>query len=1213
MADEFDPYYTWLGIPPAEQPADHYRLIGLRQFEGNTDVISNAVDQKMQFLRTLQVGKRSALSQKLLNEISAAGGCLLDPQKKLAYDLDLKAKEATKQAATQVKVTPARPLPKPSAVLPLPAAGSNVARPAAPRPMPVAMPPAVNLDVSPAPKKELSGLNTAAISSISWKLPVIVIGGGLGLVVLAVIVTYASGLLGPGEKKIASQPAKNVTPVTPVTPEKGVTKPSPEVTPAETNPKPAPEVVKPPKTKTPRTNITTSPPGTATQGWWKDPSHVERLLALQIGTTAFAELPDTASRSTLAAPLTAELWLRLHLQGDQPVQILGTRLGGEGAVPKGWGLFAKRLTQGDQPKDQLYVEFWRATGEYIRYPVALPAPSEWHHIALVCEPAHPGRIFIDGRPLEFPAVKDLTSSQRNLVLGSEMQFPGANFKAEVCGLRVSDGARYSQPFTPPSPLAMKPDEATFAALECRLMQPTQISGSKTAYPWLYGVGKLDGETNRIVNFQPLRYGTHEQWQGGVTRPSEELGWVALDAIGGHAGNDADHAAVRRWVAPRDGGLAITGHLRHFATIRNGDGVRARIVSSRTGPAGEWRAFFSAAETQPPDLKVEAGDTVDFSVDCGGDGACDAFEWIVDLKLVDAEQRLVGTWNSAKDFRVVPIPAKAGAAATFREPALSKAKWIQLENRAAVVSSRDLSVHLIPARLIAQHNPAAGPATNSPPLTLKPVPFKPKEPSPFGELPGVEPPVAAKKSAVPDAAALTKARAEVISVFGDDLKSAKSPPLKQELAQKIFDLVKATTESPTRYALLLEVRRLAVEGRDAPLATKAVEMLGEQFEVDLLTLKVKLYESLAAEGLTPAQRGDVLSATCELGYEALDADKFEALQALVAIARSMAVKAAPPEAKAEAKEFFEAYAHIQKKLELIKKAEQTLKTAPNEPGSNLILGLYHHFTRGDALKGLPLLAKGSNKELATAAKAREQNLAKGAASSLEEADAWFDAVATVPADYKVDVQRQALDGYTFLATSGTGLEKIKAEKRRDELATAVAAAPERKGAKRVRASDFPEFSTGMVGRVLVNGKDAGVLITFQPGRQMNYAPLNDILEKSKSAGLRVILEGFVSCSVAADVSVFQSGQASGPGQIISIRGNQVNAVGGNSGRSSNSVGIQLPPGEHLVQWAFDYAGNTNPRMTLFGTNGGGPMPIRYTRQQVMAARKLATSSEASLSD
>lgn len=1208
VADEFDPYYTWLGIPPAEQPADHYRLIGLRQLEGNADVISNAVDQKMQFLRTLQVGKRSALSQKLLNEISAAGGCLLDPQKKLAYDKDLKAKEAAKQAAVLARAAPAQPLPKPSAVLPLPFAGPYVAKPAAPRPLPVAMAPVISLDVSSAPKKEPSGLDTPAGLSISWKLPALAVGGVLSFVFVVAIVTYASSVLGPGENKIASQPTKNVTPVPPVTPEKGVMKPSPEVTPAETNPTPASEVVKSAKTKTPGASITTSPPASASQAWWKDPSHVERLLALQIGTDAYVELPHSASGAGLGTPLTAEMWLRLHLQGDQPVQILGTILAGEGTVPKGWGLFAKRVTEGSKPKDQLYLEFWRPTGDYVRYPVTLPDSATWHHIALVFVPDQPGKIFVDGTPIEFPAETSTTSSKRNMVLGSELQPAGVSFKAEVCGLRASKSVRYGSSFVPPSPLNMKPDESTFDAIDFRILQPTATP--EKPYLWQYGVGKFDENMKQTVNFQPLGYGNSRQWQGGPRVPDNRLGWIVLDSLGGHPGGKPDQAAIRRWFAPQDGELSVSGRLRHHHGMRAGDGILARVVSSRTGSAGEWKAFFTEAETVVPPLKVQAGDTVDFAVDCVNDWDCDTFEWIVDLKLVDAEQRVVGVWNSARDFRVMAAKAPAGETA-LREPVRHKAVWMPLENYATPLGKPSTSAP-DPVRPVAQSAPAGVPSTNPSPLTLKPVPVIPKEPSPFGELPGVEAPAAAKKSSVPDAAALTKARTEVVSVFGDDLKSAKSPSQKQELAQKIFDLVKDTPEQPTRYALLLEVRRLAVEGRDAPLATKAVEMLGEQFDVDLLTLKVKLYESLAAEGLTPAQRGDVLSATCELGYEALDADKFEALQALVAIARSMAVKAAPPEAKAEAKEFFEAYAHIQKKLELIKKAEQTLKTAPNEPGSNLILGLYHHFTRGDTQKGLPLLAKGSNKELATAAKARKQNLAKGAASSLDEADAWFDAVATVAAEYKVDVQRQALEGYAFLATSGTGLEKIKAEKRRDELATAVAAAPERKGAKRVRASDFPEFSTGMVGRVLVNGKDAGVLVTFQPGPQMNYAPLNDILQKSKAAGLRVILEGFISCPAAVEVSVFQSGQASGPGQIISIRGNQVNAVGGSTGRSSNRVDIQLPPGEHLVQWAFDYAGTTSPRMTL-GANGGGPMLIRYSRQQVMAARKLATSSEARLTD
>ena len=52
MSDQFDPYHVWLGIPPEEQPPNHYRLLGLRPLETNADVISNALDQRRAFLRS---------------------------------------------------------------------------------------------------------------------------------------------------------------------------------------------------------------------------------------------------------------------------------------------------------------------------------------------------------------------------------------------------------------------------------------------------------------------------------------------------------------------------------------------------------------------------------------------------------------------------------------------------------------------------------------------------------------------------------------------------------------------------------------------------------------------------------------------------------------------------------------------------------------------------------------------------------------------------------------------------------------------------------------------------------------------------------------------------------------------------------------------------------------------------------------------------------
>jgi hypothetical protein len=87
----FDPYWKWLGIPPEEQPADHYRLLGIAPFESDEEVIGNAADRQMLHIRTFQSGTHSELSQRLLNELAAARLTLLDPKKRAAYDAQLRA------------------------------------------------------------------------------------------------------------------------------------------------------------------------------------------------------------------------------------------------------------------------------------------------------------------------------------------------------------------------------------------------------------------------------------------------------------------------------------------------------------------------------------------------------------------------------------------------------------------------------------------------------------------------------------------------------------------------------------------------------------------------------------------------------------------------------------------------------------------------------------------------------------------------------------------------------------------------------------------------------------------------------------------------------------------------------------------------------------------------------------------------------------------
>ncbi|HUE70072.1 MAG TPA: hypothetical protein VMP01_04215 [Pirellulaceae bacterium] len=118
MAENFDPYFKWLGIPAREQPPNHYRLLGLPAYEGDPEVIQNAADQRMAHLRTMQVGPRATLAEQLLNEVASASHCLLNPTQKAIFDSRLIAADRERTATPSVRESGASTPPEPPPVPP---------------------------------------------------------------------------------------------------------------------------------------------------------------------------------------------------------------------------------------------------------------------------------------------------------------------------------------------------------------------------------------------------------------------------------------------------------------------------------------------------------------------------------------------------------------------------------------------------------------------------------------------------------------------------------------------------------------------------------------------------------------------------------------------------------------------------------------------------------------------------------------------------------------------------------------------------------------------------------------------------------------------------------------------------------------------------------------------------------------------------------------
>jgi hypothetical protein len=181
--------------------------------------------------------------------------------------------------------------------------------------------------------------------------------------------------------------------------------------------------------------------------------------------------------------------------------------------------------------------------------------------------------------------------------------------------------------------------------------------------WQYGIGEFDAATGKIKGFAKLPHYTGGAWQGGASWPDPVLGWAQLTADGGHAGNDPQHAVVRRWVAPIDGPVSITGAITHAHP--EGHGIIARILSSRQGELASWRLHNQKAPAAIDPVQVQKGETIDFVVSIKESLNNNDFLWAPIIKSADAKTE----WNAKKEFN--------GAGAASENPLTAWEKYVQV--------------------------------------------------------------------------------------------------------------------------------------------------------------------------------------------------------------------------------------------------------------------------------------------------------------------------------------------------------------------------------------------------------------------------------------------------------------------------------------------------------------------------------------------------------
>lgn len=203
-----------------------------------------------------------------------------------------------------------------------------------------------------------------------------------------------------------------------------------------------------------------------------------------------------------------------------------------------------------------------------------------------------------------------------------------------------------------------------------------------SHQWQFGYGYSQDLPSGAVSvlFAPLPHYTGSSWQGGPTLPDPTIGWSLVHAAGGHPG-DQQHSVIRRWTAPRDGLLTLSGTLKHGS--ENGDGVRSRLVV-RGRIAGQWTAKAGMADTAAAGIPVSAGDKVDLITDCLESHNSDSFEWPVTLELVE-RNGMRDKWDLPADFHG-PLGASL--------PQQITAAWKAVYGRAATAAELELACQFV---------------------------------------------------------------------------------------------------------------------------------------------------------------------------------------------------------------------------------------------------------------------------------------------------------------------------------------------------------------------------------------------------------------------------------------------------------------------------------------------------------------------------------------
>jgi hypothetical protein len=481
----------------------------------------------------------------------------------------------------------------------------------------------------------------------------------------------------------------------------------------------------------------------------------------------------------------------------------------------------------------------------------------------------------------------------------------------------------------------------------------------------------------------------------------------------------------------------------------------------------------------------------------------------------------------------------------------------------------------------------------------------------------EKPVAGTRLPVPSAEEHARRLAEARTIFEVQLKEAVKPAQKASLAQIILTAADNTkSDSNARYVLIDLARKVYIQAGEVARSLAAARTLEKEFEVAEDELYTATIESLDEATLPPDERTALAKAAIDLAEELLAADEFEQAEKISVVAAQSANKQKDAELR---KEIVQRRAQVVRVATAARAAQPSatlLATMPDDRAANLAVGRFRCFVLEDWEGGLPNFVKSGDPLFAGPA-ALDLAILSGKPADLAAAgEAWLKLAADTKSIAREDrpaIQRRAKAHLTAAIPGLVGLDRVRVEKRLEEVKDVGAAAPKKAAKTRIPRAAVLQ---GLIGRVTVRGQDAGIVVSYQPGYTITQ---EDVQKLQAAAGVtvgdswRVDLLGVLSLAADSQLELRHvGGSASGGVHTLYVGTQSVSEIGDDRSKDDTRQ-FSLMRGQHSIRWTLTGGDLGTAQMSLVpidaeGKPKEGVAAIQYSRDMNIFAHTAPYKQE-----